>query len=250
MSFILALAFIFFIGSVLGWGLEVVFRRTVHHKWINPGFLTGPCLPLYGNGLVLMFVICYYGELINTGRIWLNKLLLVLLITAVMTLLEYITGIISIKFMKVRLWDYSRRWGNIQGIICPLFSFFWGVIGAAYYFFVHWRVENALFWLSHNLAFSFFIGMFYGVFVIDFAYSLRLITKIKKWAEETNIVVRYENLKESVYDRLKQNQEKIHFLFPVHSPRSIREELENYMKTKHVESFKQKLKKRRDTKNK
>lgn len=48
MNFFLAMAFLFFVGSILGWGIELVFRRIVHHKWINPGFCIGPYVPIYG----------------------------------------------------------------------------------------------------------------------------------------------------------------------------------------------------------
>ena len=43
---LLVMAFLFFVGSVLGWCTEVLFRRVfTAKKWINPGFLTGPYLP-------------------------------------------------------------------------------------------------------------------------------------------------------------------------------------------------------------
>lgn len=55
MSNILILAFLFFAGCLIGWGIEVIFRRfepnNKARKWINPGFLIGPYLPLYGFGL-------------------------------------------------------------------------------------------------------------------------------------------------------------------------------------------------------
>ena len=55
MNLFLTLAFLFLIGSVLGWGLEVIFRRffSAHH-WVNPGFLVGPYLPLYGSSLCVL----------------------------------------------------------------------------------------------------------------------------------------------------------------------------------------------------
>lgn len=50
MSLFLTIAFLFFIGSMAGWVIEVVFRRffssaNPERKWINPGFLSGPYLP-------------------------------------------------------------------------------------------------------------------------------------------------------------------------------------------------------------
>ncbi len=62
MSGVLILAFLFFIGCILGWGIELLFRRffsknNPERKWINPGFLTGPWLPIYGIGLIGMYSI-------------------------------------------------------------------------------------------------------------------------------------------------------------------------------------------------
>lgn len=49
MNVFLTLAFLFFIGSIIGWLMELVFRKIISSgKWINPGFLVGPYLPLYG----------------------------------------------------------------------------------------------------------------------------------------------------------------------------------------------------------
>ena len=49
MNTFLKLAFLFYIGSSLGWVLELFFRRFIsgnnpERKWINPGFMVGPCL--------------------------------------------------------------------------------------------------------------------------------------------------------------------------------------------------------------
>ena len=47
-------AFIFVTGCMLGWVLELLFNRMFNKKWINPGFLVGPWLPIYGFGVVAM----------------------------------------------------------------------------------------------------------------------------------------------------------------------------------------------------
>ena len=59
MSIFLTLAYLFFIGSVLGWVIELLFRNIVHHnkKWVNPGFCTGPYLPIYGFGLCTLYLL-------------------------------------------------------------------------------------------------------------------------------------------------------------------------------------------------
>ena len=74
-----------------------------------------------------------------------------------MTGIEYITGLIFIKGMNLKLWDYSDRFGNIQGIICPLFTLCWGVLGVVYYLFVHKYIAGAVNWISENPGFTHFL---------------------------------------------------------------------------------------------
>ena len=196
MNLLLSLAFLFFIGSVFGWVLELLFRRFIsknnpERKWINPGFCVGPYLPLYGSGLCVLYLMAGISNYINFGNEIVKAVAMFAAMMIAMTLIEYIAGLISYKGFHVRLWDYSNEWGNIQGLICPKFSLIWGALGVAYYYLVHPNILDALDWLSKNLVFSFFIGMFYGVFIIDLVYSANLITKLKKLADENNVVVRY-----------------------------------------------------------
>ena len=42
----------FIIYSVLGWGMECILIMLQEHKFVNRGFLIGPCCPIYGIGVV------------------------------------------------------------------------------------------------------------------------------------------------------------------------------------------------------
>lgn len=183
MSNILILAFLFFAGCLIGWGIEVIFRRfepnNKARKWINPGFLIGPYLPLYGFGLCTLYLLAGLEKFIHTDNMALQKFILFLLMAIAMTVIELIAGEIFIVKMHVKLWDYTGNKFNYKGIICPLYSLIWAALGAVYYFFIHPYILDALNWLANNLAFSFFIGFFYGVFAIDLFYSLKLAEKIK-----------------------------------------------------------------------
>lgn len=77
-----------------------------------------------------------------------------------------------------------------------LFSFYWAVLGAVYYFLVHPHILGSLEWLSRNLTFSFVIGFFYGVFVLNLANSTQLMVKLRRFAAEKQFVIRYEEYKE------------------------------------------------------
>ncbi|WP_297668693.1 putative ABC transporter permease [Thomasclavelia sp.] len=127
MNLFLTLAFLFFIGATTGWAIEVLFRRFLssanpERKWINPGFCTGPYLPLYGVGLCLLYLIASLEQYSFVKNPFWNKALLFLAMAVFMTVIEYIAGILILKSSKVRLWDYRNEFGNIQGIICPKFS--------------------------------------------------------------------------------------------------------------------------------
>lgn len=224
MNLFLTLAFLFFIGSTAGWVLELFYRHFAsmkkgERKWINPGFCTGPYLPIYGCGLCVLFLLASLEGCLP----WMNKPVLFLLMALSMTAIEYVAGLWCLKRSKIRLWDYSDQWGNIQGIICPKFSLYWAVIGALYYFFIHPRILGALNWLSRNLAFSFVIGMFFGIFILDFAHSARLVSRLKAFAEENDVIVRYEALK--LHIRQTQEREKYHFFRPFHSQLPLGEHL-------------------------
>lgn len=232
MNVFLELAFLFFMGSVSGWVLEVLFRRFIsranpERKWINPGFCTGPYLPLYGCGLCFMYLIAGLEKWNLIADPFWNKATLFLAMAVCMTVIEYIAGVLSLKIMKVRLWDYSNEWGNIQGIICPKFSLIWAVLSVIYYFLIHPHILGAIQWLSQNLAFSFVIGLFFGVFIIDVAHSVQLVAKLKKFAEENDVVVKYETIKANIRRHYEASAQKYHFFRPFHTDRPLSEHLKD-----------------------
>lgn len=230
LSLFLRLAYLFFLGSVFGWVLELLFRKffssaNPEHRWINPGFCVGPYVPLYGFGLCTLYAIASVAQrTFFGGSVW-GHVLVIAVITVSMTALEYLAGVLMLRVAKVRLWDYSDCWGNIQGLICPLFTFFWGLLGAAYLYLIHPYILDALRWLSENLAFSFVIGYFFGVFTIDLAYSIQLVTRIRRFAAENDVVFRYEALKAHIRRSQERAQEKIHFLLPFRSEHPLYEHL-------------------------
>lgn len=231
MNSIITLAYLFFIGSVIGWILELFFRKffssaNPDHKWINPGFCTGPYLPIYGCGLCICYILSYFGEVYGLNESSEGMALLILLIGLCMTVIEFIAGIMLLKVANLRLWDYRKLWGNVDGLICPLFSFFWTLLGGLYYLFLHQYALSAVLWLMDNLAFSFIVGIFFGVFIVDLINSAQLVSKIRKYAEERELVVRYENFKLLIRSNMDQASKTVQFMFPFHSNRSINELLE------------------------
>lgn len=152
-EYFLLLAFLFYIGSTLGWIAELLFRRfklsNKDHCWVNPGFLIGPYLPLYGFGLDILFLCSLLKKHIPPLPLGAEILVVFIFLSVLMTLLELIAGEIFIVGFKVKLWDYTTRKWNYKGIICPLFSVIWGGVGFNLYLF-YTRIYNK----SHNVVFK------------------------------------------------------------------------------------------------
>jgi Predicted membrane protein len=227
----LSYLYLFIIGSFLGWLIEVFFRRFFSmHRWTNPGFLKGPCLPLYGFGLCLLFTICYVSfEYICNGEglpnfytvdekfvfngnlnFPLTSLIVIIAIGIGMTVLEYLAGLIFIKGFRIKLWDYSNLKGNIQGIICPLFSSIWLVVGALYWFFIHPFINKLLQIFDNNIWVStFFIGLYAGILILDVIRSCALASKLTSAAKKNRLVVDLSKFQlNTKLDLLKQKKDK------------------------------------------
>lgn len=236
MEYFLVISFLFIVGATIGWVIELLFRRFFTAKrWINPGFLVGPYLPLYGFGLCGLFGLATINLSFITSVKWLQVIIMIIIMTIVMTLIEYLAGLIFIKGLNIKLWDYSDRKGNIQGIICPMFTFFWALIAAVYIIFIHDIVMSWVSWFTNNIAFSFVVGIIIGAVIVDFAYSLHLATIIKKHAKETKIIIHYEKLKESFIDKLKASKVRQVFLLPFKTIGALGDSIKAYIEAQKEE---------------
>ena len=228
MNIVFILCFLFSVGSVLGWVMEVFFRKfiasdNVERKWENPGFCMGPYLPIYGSGVCALYLIC--GSSLGAGLAaparWLARLLVM---TLCMNGLEFGAGVFLLKVMRVRLWDYSTHKGNIMGVICPSYSLLWAAAGAVYML-ADPYVRAVTGWFGGHMYGLFFTGMFYGVFFVDVAYSAHLIMRIKRFAEANQVIIRYGKLKDHINTMRAQAMEKTHFLLSFVTKRPLIEYL-------------------------
>ena len=201
MKYLVIISTLFVVGSLLGWVIELFFRRFVSQKkWMNPGFLTGPYLPIYGFGVAVLYGVSNIPLGITNQVV--DIIIRILFIGVGMTLIELIAGLIFIKGCKVKLWDYSDRKGNIMGIICPSFSLIWLAVGSLYYFLLNPVLVKGVTWLSDNLIYTYFIGLVIGMMIVDFAYSIHLATKLKQYTELQSL--RFEEFKKLLKLKIKE----------------------------------------------
>ncbi|MCI1245116.1 MAG: putative ABC transporter permease [Bacilli bacterium] len=217
MDFFFRYSFLFFLGGMAGWVIELFFRRFVsQRKWVNPGFLTGPLLPLYGFGLAALYLFSNmipWESFIPSGVG--ATATEILCIGIAMTLIEYLAGLIFIKGLKVKLWDYSDRWGNVQGIICPLFSLIWLSVGALYVLTLNPAfVAMTDFVMDNLIAFATAEGVCYGVLFVDLGYNLGVYAKIRQAVANRKLVVDWDKIKVSIQDHFKRIRRHANWIFP------------------------------------
>jgi uncharacterized membrane protein len=133
-------------------------------KWVNRGFMTGPFLPIYGSGaiVVLIFTLPYRT---NAGLVF-----LVGMVSA--TILEYFTGVAMEKMFHVRYWDYSKQPFNLNGHICLTSSLAWGVFSVILTLYGHNPVEKMALGMNSNLL-EFIVFIITVYFSVDMAESIR-----------------------------------------------------------------------------
>ena len=100
----------FFIFGFAGWCMEVMLKYRQFHRFINRGFLTGPILPIYGFGVILITIVVGNLASVESGVVMTFALSLV-----ICGLVEYLTSYVLEKIFHARWWDYSQKPMNLHG---------------------------------------------------------------------------------------------------------------------------------------
>lgn len=117
---IIKLGMVFYISSIIGYIYELILCYFYTGKVFSHGMFNGPWLPIYGIGAVLLTYLEKYHK----------KPILIFILSFLGTaLLEYLCGLILLKFFHTRLWDYTGHFLNIGGHVCFLSAFCFGIGG-------------------------------------------------------------------------------------------------------------------------
>ena len=121
---------LFAVYSFTGWIIEVIYRSLNSRRFVNAGFIYGFFLPLYGTGALLLVLM---NNLIPDQNIAVKFVMFALTLSVI----EYITGVLSEKIFNLTLWDYSENRFNINGKVCLSFSAAWGIMALIFTEFIH-----------------------------------------------------------------------------------------------------------------
>ena len=128
----------FFLYSFLGFLLEVLYARLLGRGGHGRKCLLFlPLCPVYGIGAA---AILHMPPLLQSYPV------AVFLAGGMLaTLAEYAVGAFYLWGPGVQFWDYSMAPGNLSGLICPLYTLFWGLLAVALVYGLHPALEP---WLA------------------------------------------------------------------------------------------------------
>lgn len=162
---------IFIVYGFIGWCVEVIYAATIHGKFVNRGFCTGPICPIYGIGVISVLI---FLEPIKEEW-WL------LFIESVFftSFIEFIAGFILEKFFHEKWWDYTNEPFNLKGYICLKFSLLWGMACVLVVNVIHPTVMTLIGLIPKTVGYV-AIGILCGTFLADFTITIITILKLRK----------------------------------------------------------------------
>lgn len=240
--------------SFLGWVMESIFRSISEKKIINTGFLKGPFCPIYGVGAIIM--------LLFLKKFADNLAVLFIVSVVVLTIWEYLVGVLLEKLFHTKYWDYSKNKFNFQGRICLMNSIFWGILGVVFVKYIHPAIENLI--EKIDVRILIFVYSILGIVIlVDMITSIvkvknikvtlekieKLNNEIREKLKEENVQYIIEQLKykrNKTILRLYKNVYRLKKAFPAINTKEITEVLSKKVELKEIkEEIKQRIEKRK-----
>ncbi|MCM1082246.1 MAG: putative ABC transporter permease [Clostridium sp.] len=120
------LFWLFIMGSLMGVLIEGVFCVFKYGHWeTHTVAIWGPFCMIYGVGAVVLYI----GAIMMKGK---NLILQFIVFSFAATVVEYLCGALLKYGLHMMAWNYSNRFLNIDGLVCPIFTLGWGVAGIVF----------------------------------------------------------------------------------------------------------------------
>ncbi len=166
---------LFFVGSVLGWIMEVICKLIQYHRFINRGFLIGPYCPIYGFGSVLLTVLL---------TPYVNSSVVVFFMAIIICgTLEYLTSYLMEKLFHARWWDYSQKRFNLHGRVCADTLIPFGFLGLGMIYAVKPFLFEQFNLLSVTMK-NWLCAVLLALLLCDIVISTTVLSKIRRAADK------------------------------------------------------------------
>lgn len=162
--------------AFLGWIIESSYKSSQEHRFVNAGFLSGPFVPIYGFGALIISLISLRVARLPQLAAW-------SIIILSPTILEYFGSLILEKVFGLTLWDYRDQNFHVNGRICLKFSIYWAVLAVFTKLvlepFVLQRIDILGLYYSHFLA-----GALSAYFLLDIIHSANAVFNFKAFLND------------------------------------------------------------------
>lgn len=135
---------IFLIGSILGYGIEMIVGLVQNGHFVSrQGLLFGPFIQVYGVGLV-----AYYLVISNIKKKSYIKIFFITMLLG--GIVEYLFSYLQETWFGTISWDYSNLLFNIHGRTSLLHCLYWGIGGVLFVRFILPLIRNLNEWCKNT----------------------------------------------------------------------------------------------------
>ena len=135
---------IFLIGSILGYGIEMIVGLVQNGHFVSrQGLLFGPFIQVYGVGLV-----AYYLVISNIRKKSYIKIFFITMLLG--GIVEYLFSYLQETWFGTISWDYSNLLFNIHGRTSLLHCLYWGIGGVLFVRFILPLIRNLNEWCKNT----------------------------------------------------------------------------------------------------
>lgn len=190
---------IFFVGSIVGWLVEVLFAYYKTKTFQNrSALLYGPFGLAYGFGSVLLTLTLSSFSEFSIIHIFIISFI-------VGTIAEYIMSFGMEMVYGYVVWDYSKDKFNINGRVCLLYSLYWGFLGVIWSKYIITIIDDITNFCYYKLGTE-FLNIVLMLLIIDALISHIVIKRSNERAKNIKANNKFDLLLDKYYSdkRLKK----------------------------------------------
>lgn len=142
----------FFIYSIFGYIMEMIFGIIIGAHNPESGVLYGPWTPIYGFASILIILISEKLFKNLHMKRWKETIIVFFIITITLMLLEWIGGVLIEIIFGFTFWDYTGNRFNLGKYTCLEMGIVWGAMGIIFIYlirpFLDKYIKKIPFWLT------------------------------------------------------------------------------------------------------
>lgn len=157
----------FFIYSIFGYILESITLFLIKSKGTS-GILYGPWTFIYGIGVVIIIILEKLVFSKKNWNKWLKRILLFIIVSIMLSFIEWIGGILIEKILHKTFWDYSNHLLNIGKYISVEMCLVWGTLSLLFIYLLKPITDKLIKKIPNFLTYILIVLM-----IVDFIFTLK-----------------------------------------------------------------------------